>query len=143
VKRLIAVTALAALVATPALSHAAPKKPKRVERTVTFAYTGACQAGVGDTNAGVAGCPNELNEIARTGEAYVKFSAKDSTGQVIGLIAYNTDDFASDNSAHCGGITKARKIKPKTPLSVATMADPSCGGLPTTGTITMVFSNLP
>ena len=142
-KRIAAAVALGALVATPAVGHTATKKPKRVERKVTIEYTGACQAGVGATNAGLAGCPNELNDVVRAGEAYVKFSVTDATGQSVGLVAYNTDDFASDNAAYCGGISKARKIKPKTPFSVATMADPTCGGLPTTGTITMVFSNLP
>jgi hypothetical protein len=140
---MIAVAALAALVATPALGHAATKKAKRVERKVTIAYTGFCQVGIDGANGGAGGCPNELEDTARAGEAYVKFSAKDSTGTTIGLVSYDPADYANTAASHCGGITKATKIKPKKSIGIKTVLDPTCGAVPTTGTLTIVFSNLP
>jgi hypothetical protein len=142
-KRILAIAALAAIVATPALGNAAVKKPKRVERKVTVAYTGFCQAGIDGANGGISGCPNELEDMAKTGEAYVKFFATDTTGQKIGLVSYDPADYATTAASHCGGITKAQKIKAKKGIGLKTVADPTCASVPTTGTLTIVFSNLP
>ena len=142
-KRIIAVAVLAAIVATPALGNAAPKKVKRVERKVTVSYTGFCQAGIDGANGGAGGCPNELEDVAKTGEAYVKFFATDATGQKIGLVSYDPADFGGTAASHCGGIAKATKIKAKKGIGIKTVADPTCASIPTTGTLTMVFSNLP
>jgi hypothetical protein len=140
-KRTISLLATAAVVATPLLADAAPKK--KVERKVTTSYTLACQAGVDGANGGITGCPNELEDAASKTESYVKFSAVDTTGRPIGIVAYNPDDYGNTATNYCGGITKAIKIKPGTAFGVKTIVDPTCGAAPTTGTITIIFSNLP
>jgi hypothetical protein len=143
VKRIIAAAALAALVATPAVGHAA--KPRRVERKVSIDYTGFCQAGTTGTSTGISGCPiaNEIEDAARRGESYVKVSAVDDSGLVVGIVTYNPDAFAGSTTYLCGKSAKPMKIKSGRKLGVKTIADPMCDGVPTTGTLTMVFSNLP
>jgi hypothetical protein len=144
-KRIIAAAALAALVATPAVGHTAPKKVKRVERKVTFDYTGFCVAGIDGGNAGLTGCPTaSMHETVKKGEAYVKYFATDATGQKIGITAYDPAAYSTTAATVCGGLAKAKKIKAGVNISLVTMANPTCGGpVATTGTMTMVFSNLP
>ncbi|HVE64838.1 MAG TPA: hypothetical protein VNB94_13695 [Mycobacteriales bacterium] len=142
-KRIASLVALTGLIVVPAVSDAAPKPPKRVERTVTVAYTGACQVGIDGANGGINGCPNALNDAAKVGESFVKFSAKDATGLSIGLVSYDPTDFAGTAASVCGGIAKAMKIKAKKEFGIKTVIDPTCGAVPTQGTLTMTFSNLP
>jgi hypothetical protein len=141
VQRTVALAALALVVATPALGDAATK-PKRVERKVTVDYTGFCQAGIEGNSGGVQGCPNELSDVARKGEAYVKAMVTDETGLSVGLVTYDPDAFAGSTTYSCGAV-KAKKIKSGRLIGVKTVANPTCGGVPVTGTLTLVFSNLP
>lgn len=139
-KRYIALAAIGGLVMVPSVSDAAPK---RTERTVTVSYTGACQAGIDGANAGINGCPNTLADVAKKGEAFVKFSATDATGQKVGLVSYDPADYGSTATNYCGGSPKPTKIKAGKEIGIRTIIDPTCGAIPTQGTLTLTFSNLP
>ncbi len=143
-KRIASLVALTGLVVVPAVSDAAPA-PKRVERTVTLSYQGPCDAGIAGLHGGPATCPTaaQLAELVKKGEAYISFKAVDATGQKIGLRFYNTADFPGTVTSYCGGSAKALKVKAGQEMAVKTSVDPTCGGVPTTGTLTMVLSNLP
>ena len=144
-KRAATLFALAAIVVVPAVSDAAPK---RVERTVTFAYQGFCDAGTeAATFGGPSTCPTaaKLVELVKKGESYVKFSAVDeTTGEPVMLRYYNSSDFAGTVTSHCGESgTKPLKVKSGQEMAWKISLDPTCGAVPTTGTLTVVFSNLP
>jgi len=140
VKRIASLVALTGLIVVPAVSDAAPK---RVERTVTAPYTGACQVGVDGANGGINGCPNQMADVAKKGEAYVKYSATDATGRPVGLVAYDPADYANSAANFCGGLAKPVKIKAGKEVGIKTILDPTCGAIPTQGTLTITFSNLP
>jgi hypothetical protein len=111
---------------------------------VTFNYTGTCIVGIDGANGGNTACPtSSVHQVVKKGEAYVKFSAKDTTGRKIGLTQFTPGAYADTSKAYCGGITKAQKVKAGAKWSLATLGNPTCESLPTTGTITIVFSNQP
>ena len=143
-KRAATLFALAAVVVVPAVSDAAPK---RVERTVTFAYQGFCDAGTeAATFGGPASCPTsaKLVELVKKGESFVKFSAVDeTTGEPVMLRYYNNADFGGTVESYCGESGKALKVKAGQEMAWKTSLDPTCGLVPTTGTLTVTFSNLP
>ena len=139
-KRILPLLAVAAVAVVPSAGHTAVK---RVERTVTADYVLACQAGIDGANGGISGCPNELADVAKKGEAYVRFSATDATGQPVGLVSYDPSAYDTTAANHCGGIDKPVKIKAGNEIGIKTIIDPTCGAVPTQGTLTITFSNLP
>ena len=142
-KRTIALAALAAMIATPTVGHAA--KPKRIERKVVLKYQGFCDAGINGLHGGPTTCPTAAEQMVtiKKGEAYLKFAAVDSRGRTIGLRYYNDADFGGTVQTFCGKTSKAQKVKYKATMAVKTAIDPNCGGVPTNGTLTITISNLP
>ena len=136
-KRSALLIALAALSVVPATGHAAEK---RTERKIDFAYTGFCDAGIDGLHGGPTSCPTaaQWSDVIAKGESYIKFSAGDSK---IGLRYFDTADFSGTVQSFCGGTDKALKVKSGQEMAIKVSVDPTCGAIPTTGTITIVISN--
>lgn len=143
-KRIATLGAIALLVAVPMTSEAAPK---RKERTETLSYTlptGVTAAGAAST----ASCGDPVRKclVISLGkdEKYIKFVAKDSAGQSVGIQYYpgtTSADYSAGVQYTCGE-GKATFKKP-TEVSFRIAIDSSCPGVPTSGTLTVVISNLP
>lgn len=134
-----------AIVALAAAAPAADAAPKKKSRTVKLAYVGFCDVGIADSaHGGPNTCPTpaEIDITTKTGEAYVKVAIKDNTGQPVAIRWWKNDDFGGTVATICKGNTKAAKFKAKL-LSFKLAFDPTCGGVPTQGTLTVVISNLP
>lgn len=143
-KRLATFAALALLVTVPVASEAAPK---RKERTETLSYTapnGATIAGAAATaGCGPADIRTCLNVTLTKDEKYIKFSAKDSSGQTVGIqyFAGETNDDYQSAAFTCGEGKGTYKKGGMVSFRIA--IDTSCPSLPTSGTLTVVISNLP
>ena len=140
-KRTALVAALALVAVSPALAHAAPKASKR---TITFDYSNPVgltspAANVAlNCNGPIGGC---WDFTTHKGEKTVTVSAKDSTGTPVGLQIFTDDDYAGNVQTFCG--TGTITVSPKTATQVGVRAafDPTCAGLPTSGTFTAVITN--
>jgi hypothetical protein len=142
VKRTALVAALALIAVGPAVAHAGPKASKRT-LTATYQHPVAVSVttGLGATlncTGPMAGCW-EFSTVK--GEKTVTISAKDSTGTPTGLQIFTDDDYANNVQFFCGTGTITVSPKVATPVGVRIAFDPSCAGVPTSGTLTAVITN--
>jgi hypothetical protein len=141
VKRSLALLAAVAVVATPLVSEAAPKKPKKSIRTITYDYQ--VVRGVAGTVV-LNGCeqvPGGCMEFSTVkGEKTIAFTVTDSSGQPVAIDVYSDGDYTA-NTGLCG--TGTYKVSPRSAvgISVRAVASPACDGIPTTGTIKAVITN--
>ena len=140
--RKIAVAVLAVIIAMPGLSDAAPKKPKKKVRTVTFEYTGPCYVNSPAVDGGPNACytTGSLAVQPAKDELYLTYTAKDASGQKVGMVAFENDNF--DTRTHSCGAGK-KKFKKAQPFRVVMQVSSACQAVPTSGTITITLSNLP
>jgi hypothetical protein len=140
VKRTALLATVALVAVTPAVAHAAPKAK---QRTITSPYSGPVGVSV---TAGLGGALNCTGPLAGCwdfttvkGEKTVTISAKDSTGTPVGLQIFTDDDYANNVQFFCG--TGSITVSPKaaTSVGVRIAVDPSCAGIPTSGTLTAVI----
>lgn len=134
--RLLALAVGAALVASPVAHAATTPAKKPTTRTVTFAYQGAAGThavvftGTLCTDTTCTAIPLESYETKAS------ISATDSSGQKVPLLT----SVDSTDSLTCGSadVTLAKS----TELDLATVVDPTCAGVPTTGTVTVTITGL-
>jgi hypothetical protein len=150
-----AVLAVVALTATAGGASAATKPksaPKKHSRTLTLTYTSAgvtthSLTGVGSMQScPPAGFNNCLTFSTGRDEKYISISAKDGTGQPVGISFYpGGGSGVSTESFVCGSATNV-DIASGTDWSLSpdsATVDPACPGVATQGTVTVVLSNRP
>jgi hypothetical protein len=150
-RRLIAIVGCAVLAAaapagasTP--KKAPPKKPVKHTRTVTMSYTGACGAHVVDVADGTAApaCPPGTNPAlsSNPGEKYMSITVTDGSGRPVHAELWSG---ASELPDFCGSVHNYA-LKDGDPSDMtwdAASVDPGCPSTATSGTITIIYSNLP
>lgn len=133
----------AALVAvTPAVASAAPAKGST--RTLTATYQGFAGLSTAAVNTALTACPANqacFDFTTKKGEKTVTITAVDQTGTPVPLQIYTDDDYNGTVQAVCGTGTVTVSPKAATPVNVRVVADPTCGGVATQGTLTAVISN--
>lgn len=147
-KRSLALLTAAAVVATPFAAQAAPKakKPVPTTRTVTWDYTavhGATTPVVFTTfespcTVNADGCFELFTEKHETA---VSMKVADASGQAVPVqYHFNGEYTAGGVFTSCGDGTF--KVKKGTQVTLATVVDPACAGLPTQGTVTFTITGL-
>jgi hypothetical protein len=149
VKRSLALLTAAAVVATPLVGHAAPKakpKPKPTTRTVTWDYTAVHGAttpvvfttGESPCTVNADGCFELFTEKHETA---VSMKVVDASGQAVPVqYHFNGEYVAGAVFTSCGD--GSFKVKKGTQVTLATVVDPTCAGLPTQGTVTFTITGL-
>ncbi len=153
-RRLVVLACIGGLLLSvaPGLAEAGPKRKKRVERMEEVSYSCPCGTRVGADTKGVmlfgfGGVTWETKAIER----YITIEISDSLGgPVSAIIAQDTNPGNSVYEGRqdvCGETEEPVKITPGTPIDiyfyVGTCADAQTLSHPTTGTVTVTFSNLP
>jgi hypothetical protein len=153
-KRISALLVLVLVAAAPAgVAHAATKKPVKKTRTVAFAYRGSCAVtitppggpvgqGLPEDNCSTVGGGTTIT--ATKTERYVAVSAVDATGQPVGIQVFEQGQYAEVTDA-CGAASKIT-VHPQTAYNfyLEPLVSTTCTGvLPTSGNLTVTFSNLP
>ena len=142
-KRAVLLVAMGAIALSPVAGHAAPKPPKKTTRVVNLSYTLFC--GVTASGAGSAYvCPPEtahFTETATKAEKYVTFSAKDANGTPV-AIQYWTNGVYDGVATACSKGKAQNKKGGGTYDFILSLSD-LCQAIPTQGTLTVTFSNLP
>jgi hypothetical protein len=157
-RRLVTGLVVAALVGGSAVGAeaATKKKPvvKRITRTVVLKYTGGCTVELNAGGTSAAGAPGACTNVgaanfaqsARSKEKYLTVKVADSTGRAVpGQVWIKGSGVAKDTEvAFCGAMKSYRMAAPDFTLDLdAIGAVANCPGTATSGTITLVYSNLP
>jgi hypothetical protein len=154
--RLIGSAVIATLVLGSAVGAEAATKKKVVKhtRTVTLNYRGGCTVEANTPVVTGAASPGACTAFggasytlaARRGEKYLTVKVKDATGRPVpGQFWVKSSKVANDTEiAFCGALKNFQFPTPNILLDLDAIGGvTSCPGLATSGTITLVFSNLP
>lgn len=126
-----------------------PKKPVKHTRTVTLAYKGGCTvdtpAGSLSDTSGCSGFGGGGWEVpTQPGEKFVTVTVTDATGRNVGGAFWEGSGTNSSATDFCGSMKNFTTGPGSVVLALdAAGATPACPGLATTGTVKLVFSNLP
>lgn len=147
-RRLIGAAAATVLVTGTALAaHAAPAATKLHTRTVKISYSGGCgivtPAVVGAPGACVLG--DNYDVVRKTGEKYLTIKIADKTGKAVsGEIWLSGGTGNAVQYPFCGGLKNYRMGQSAYTMDLNEGVDATCvGGVATSGTITVTYSNLP
>lgn len=144
-KRTLALLAAAAVVATPLVSEAAPKTPKKSTRTVSFDYSGFSAGAISlGASFSLNNCnvPDQCMDFDTVkGEKNVKIAATDATGRPVGMQVWLDGDYQGSVAYYCGAASI--KVGPKAAHVVSVRMTPidNCQGLPTEGTVKATITN--
>jgi hypothetical protein len=157
-RRLLGGLLVATLVAGSAAGAeaATKKKPpvKKTTRTVTLSYRGGCTIDVGTPAANTSAAPGACTtlgaadwaQMAQAKEKYLTVTVTDMTGRAVPGQLWITGTAVGQDTAYpfCGGMKSF--LLPDSSFSLdldSVGAVTSCPGTATTGTVKLVFSNLP
>jgi hypothetical protein len=140
VKRAIVLLTAAAVVAVPVVADAAVRKPRPTKRVVTWSYTAI--HGVTTPAASTAfESPCTINADACFDLQTLKHETKvkvDAAGKV--AIQYFLDGDYDGVQTLCG--TGTIPVKKGTLVTLVTVLDPTCAGVPTTGQVALTVTGL-
>lgn len=146
--QVIGLTAAAVMLAGSGVAaHAAgdAKRPLKI-RVVTVQYTGACGVDVVAATGTAGVCPPGAGDYAlkrKSGEKYLTILVKDgATSKVSGDLWLSTGAMAKVQQ-FCGTLKNFAMAQPTYSMNLNDSANPSCPGAPTSGTLTIEYSNLP
>jgi hypothetical protein len=151
--RILALTTGLCVLASAAAATAAPKSkthPKKHTRTLSLAYspgpTSHAAGGLGSAQVCPGALANCLTFTTARDEKYISLIATDDAGRPVGVSWYATAVGAVNSEFYACGSARNVDIAKGTDFSLAVdtvAADPSCPGVASTGSVTVVLSNTP
>lgn len=131
-----------------------PAKPKKVTRTVVLKYTGGCTIDLSAGGQSAAAAPGACTTVgagdwaqsALPKEKYLSITVADASGRAVpGQVWIKGTAVGQDTAVpFCGSMKNYLMAASDFTLDVdAVGAVASCPGTATTGTVTLVYSNLP
>ena len=127
------------------------RQPVKVERTATSDYQAPAIGIAANGGAGICLVPTNScgNLPPGADELYIKVSISDPGGDVAFSVGQDTDPATpgteKDLGLYCGAMDTTVAIEPGIPITVFPwlIGLPECAAAATSGTVTIVFSNLP
>jgi len=139
VKRAIVLLTAAAVAVVPAVSEAAVRKPKPTKRVATWSYTGFHGASTPAVNTAFES-PCTVNADACYDLQTFKYETSVKVEGGSAAIQYFLDDDYNAVQTLCGSGTIP--VRKGTLVTLVTVLDPTCPGVPTTGDVKLTVTGL-